>query len=397
MPKVHLTPSFVRSAACPLDQAKITFFDEVHTGLMLEVRPTGRKTFYQRYIDPRGNERQLKIGPADVITVEQARRKGRQIKADAILGPDPRDKRQEIRSSTTFASFIRDRYLPHVREYKRSWKTDETLLRLHIVPVIGHLYLDEVNEEHVAELIKIVRKKGYAITSANRVLVICRYAFNLALKWKLPGLTTNPTAPLPLGPKSHMERYLSAEETRRLLESIHEDENQVAAKAILLLLLTGARRNEVTQARWDYVNLRQSTLLVPISKSGKPRKITLSDQAIALLKSIKRTRGNPYIFPSPITGRPCASIFYPWQRIRKRAGLADVRLHDLRHSFASFLVNAGVSIYSVQRLLGHAYIETTQRYAHLSSDTLKDAAEVASAFVSAAGNCKHSAGTKQAP
>jgi integrase len=160
------------------------------------------------------------------------------------------------------------------------------------------------------------------------------------------------------------------------------DENRTAAQAIMLLLLTGARRNEITQAKWEYVNWERRTLLVPLSKSGKPRAIALNGQALELLRAIPRIDGNPYIFPSEVTGRPSPSLYFPWDRIRERAGLYSVRLHDLRHSFASFLVNQGISLYVVQGLLGHSHARTTQRYAHLAQQTLLDAAEVVSTIVS---------------
>ena len=115
---------------------------------------------------------------------------------------------------------------------------------------------------------------------------------------------------------------------------------------------------------------------MPRAKSGRPRSIHLNSAALDLLRAIERTDGNPFIFPSPVTGRPSPSLHFPWWRIRERAGLLDVRLHDLRHSFASFLVNQGVSLYVVQGLLGHTQARTTQRYAHLANDTLADAAEV---------------------
>jgi integrase len=179
----------------------------------------------------------------------------------------------------------------------------------------------------------------------------------------------------------HRQRFLTPEETQRVIASINAEENKVAARAITLLLLTGARRNEVTHAKWDYVNWQQRTLLVPVSKSGRPRAVALNAAAVALLQSLPRMPGNEYIFPSRHTGRPSPSLFFPWDRIRRRAGLTDVRLHDLRHSFASFLVNNGVSLYVVQDLLGHTQPRTTQRYAHLARQTLLDAAEVVSTVI----------------
>jgi integrase len=164
---------------------------------------------------------------------------------------------------------------------------------------------------------------------------------------------------------------------RALINALKDDQNVQAAKAIELLLLTGARRNEITHARWEYVNLQQKTMLVPLSKSGKPRTISLNKAACYLISRLPSRGESPWLFPSPITGRPCPALYYPWVRVRKRAGLTNLRLHDLRHSYASNLVNGGVSLYVVQQLLGHTNPRTTQRYAHLEQETLAKAAEVA--------------------
>ena len=177
-------------------------------------------------------------------------------------------------------------------------------------------------------------------------------------------------------PEVHRQRFLTPEETQRLVASIHADKNQIAAKAIMLLLLTGARRREVTGARWEDVDWEKRTLLVPVSKSGKPRTIALNAAAIALLRTALSDSASAYVFPTQLSG-----LFCPWNRIRRRAGLADVRLHDLRHSFASFLVNQGVSLYVVQGLLGHTQARMTQRYAHLAPQTLLDAAEIAALVI----------------
>jgi len=345
------------------------------------VRPSGGKTYYQRYTDDHGRERQFKIGPADVLTVEQARRQARSVIKRAIVGADPQEKRAELRTVPILAEFARERYLPYVQGYKRSWHYDEIILRLHIVPVLGPLPLDEIRQENVADLLQGMRDRGYIGATTNRSLVLLRYMFNLARKWRTPGVQENPTAGLALAPEVQRQRFLSADEIARVVAAIEVDENPIAAQAIKLLLLTGARKTEVTKAKWEYVDWDKCTLFVPIAKSGRPRTIALSAAAMDLLRSIKRLPGNPYVFPSPTNEKPCMTLQSEWERIRHRAGLTEVRLHDLRHTYASFLVNQGVSLFVVQGLLGHTSAKTTQRYAHLAPKTLLDAAEIVGSLV----------------
>ena len=250
-----------------------------------------------------------------------------------------------------------------------------TVLRAHVAPHLGHLFLDQITTEHIVDIVTAMQSDEYAPGTIGRVIVILRYLFNLTRKWDVLKANGNPAAYIPVPPDVQRNRFLDKGEIKRLVDVLVADENQVAAKAILLLLLTGARRNEITHARWEHVDLEASTLFVPLSKSGKPRHVFLNADAVDVLKSIPRLPSNPYVFPSPVTGRPCASVYFPWHRIRTKAGLADVRLHDLRHSFASALVNDGKGLYAVQRLLGHTTGKATQRYAHLARETLADAAE----------------------
>jgi integrase len=221
--------------------------------------------------------------------------------------------------------------------------------------------MDEITGAPIADLLQKVSDKGYSAGTTNRIIVLLRYVFNLAKKWSVPGASGNPTVGFKTAPEVCRQRYLTDEELQRLIAALDRDQNQVAAKAIRLLLLTGARRNEVTRARWEHLDWERKILLVPMSKTGRPRVITLNSAAIELLRSIVRSDDNPFIFPSAVTGRPCPSLHFPWLRIRRGADLLDLRLHDLRHSFASFLVNSGVSLYTVQHLPYAAPYDTALR------------------------------------
>jgi integrase len=373
VPKVLLTAETIRRSTCPVGVRKINLFDTRVPGFMLEIRSSGGKTFYQRYRDDHGREKQFKIGSASVLTISKARRRARDVLVSSMVGNDPQKERQILRRITSLAEFSQQTYLPFATNTKRSWRTDETILRLHILPQLGHLTIDQISDRNIAKLLSGLQQQGYSTGTTNRVLVLLRFMFNLGRKWDILGFKTNPTAGLKTAPDVCRQRYLTRAEAQRLLSALADDENQVAASAIRLLLLTGGRRNEITYAKWEYVDWERQTLLVPRSKTGRARSIYLNSTAMELLRSIPRH--NSYIFPSPVTGRPSPSLYFPWSRIRRRCGLPDVRLHDLRHSFASFLVNDGVSLYVVQGLLGHTQVRATQRYAHLASDTLSDAAE----------------------
>ena len=375
MSKIHLTAGIVRRTICPADRAKVDLFDTSQRGFLLEIRRSGGKTYYQQFVDARGRTKQLRVGPADVLTLSSARQIAKRAVADALRGDDPKARRDEMRTTLTLGEFVRDYYLPHVIRSKRSWKTDETILRIHVLPVLGAAFLDEIRADAIDRILTRLTANNYSSGTTNRVVIVLRHAYNLAIKWQMPFVVKNPTDGIRLAADVTRERFLSVDEARQLIAAIEADQNEPARRAIMVLLLTGARRNEITQARWEYINWQKKVLLVPLSKSGKSRAVALNELALRLLRETPRILGNPYVFPSGKTGRPCASLHFPWDRIRKRAGLLELRLHDLRHSFASFLVNQGVSLYVVQGLLGHAHSRYTQRYAHLTTDTLIEAAE----------------------
>jgi integrase len=379
MPKIALSQQLVKSTTCPLGKAKWDLFDSNCKGLMLETRSTGGKTFYLRYQDARGKTRQLKLADERDISYVQAKQLAEKHRNSIAMGLDPSDEKQSLKQAPTVAQFIHQSYLPFVQGYKRSWKCDLSLLKNHVEPVWGKKYLDQVTKADVVALFA-GHRKTYTPGSCNRLLILIRFMFTLALRWETPGLKTNPAKDHPLlKEQNQRERFLSEPDAQALFAAIKQSTNPMLQHIIPMLILTGARKREVLDARWEDIDFEHKSWRIHTTKSGQPRYVPLSAGAIAVLDGLPRN--GEWIFANEDTGKPYASIYASWHTARTRAGLADVRVHDLRHSFASFLVNAGRSIYEVQRLLGHAHIRTTQRYAHLSKDTLLDATNAVNSAV----------------
>jgi len=228
-------------------------------------------------------------------------------------------------------------------------------------------------------------EKGFKPGSANKLPIFLCAAFNLAIKWQITGVINNPASNCDLFPENNkIERYLTQSEAKRLMTVVEVSDNKSLKYIVMFLLLTGARRNECLHAEWDHFDFKAMTWTIPLSKSGKPHHVPITDSLLSLLQSVPRKADSAYVFPNMKTGKPYVSIYHSWDTARKQAGLADVRLHDIRHTFASTLVNSGRSLYEVQHLLGHHNIAVTQRYAHLSNDSLMAAASCASSLVPAA-------------
>ena len=387
MPAVRLTPALVarRLAGAPVAAARKLFCAEVR-GLYLELRPTGAASWGYRYLDERHRQRQMTLGDASAMPLAEARERARAAARLLAGGVDPRPQRAAPAPAATLTlqRFAVEHYLPHAQLNKRSWRTDQAILRNHLLPVLGAMPLDTITLRDVRSLQHRFAASGAAAGTVNRRLVLLGYLFSCATRWGMLEEGANPVRRVePLPDHGARERFLSADESRRLLAQLAAEPNRAVASLVLLLLYTGARRSEIANARWQDVDLDRGLLRVPLAKSGKARHIVLSAPAVTLMRGLPRFAGCDLLLPNPRTRRPLCGVFEVWHRIRSRAGLPGLRLHDLRHSYASFLVNAGRSLYEVQHLLGHANPRTTMRYAHLSQATLHEAANVVGALLQA--------------
>ena len=284
-----------------------------------------------------------------------------------------------------FDAFVSDIYLPHVKLRKRSWDVDERIARQHLSPTFGDRRLADIQQHEVEIWLYILSAKGLAPATCNRILAVFKTICSLAeMRGILPPGQSPCAGVAPFKIRTQRERYLTQDEAQRLMRAL-EKSDRPEAFALRLLLLTGARKSEILKARWENVRLDQRLLTVPLSKSGRPRHILLSEEAIKVLRALPRTPGNPWLFPGHAPGKPLSDIYKFWNELRRSLGIADVRIHDLRHTFASFLVNTGHSLYEAQKMLGHSDPRTTMRYAHLGQASLLAAAETVSGFFTASG------------
>lgn len=386
MPSVKLTPAFVKNQLqCPPGKRKIEYCDTAFPGLYVEVRATspGQGTYYLRYKNQRATTRHVKIGRSTELTLTQARKKAKEIKAEVVLGADPQAERRRKRTIPTFAQFAHEQYLPYTKPRKRSWKTDVSILNNHLLPMFGEYPLDEISRPQISAFHTSVRATGLAPATCDLFLIVLRRMLNLAVEWEI--LSRNPASKIEMfNVDNRKERYLTDAEMKRLLQILKTDNNRPVCLVILFLLSTGARVQEALKACWEYIDLDKRVWRIPSinSKSKRPRVVPLNDMALNVLNACKKMNPDTaHVFISGHTGKPLTNIRMIWYRLREAAGLDDFRIHDCRHNFASTLVNSGRSLYEVQQILGHHDPKVTMRYSHLSTDALQAAASSASSVL----------------
>lgn len=274
-------------------------------------------------------------------------------------------------------AFVFHIYLPHIKVYKRSWRTDARIASRHLSSSFGACPLARISRGEIEDWLQGLLERGFAPASCNRFLAVLKTIYTVAENRGILPPGGSPCRGISgFRASAQKERYLSRHEAESLMRAL-KDSPHPHAQALQLLLLTGARKNEILKARWENMDLERGLLTIPVSKSGRTRHIVLSEAAIEVIRNLPRTK-SPWLFPGHAKGKALSDVYLFWNSLRRELGLRDVRIHDLRHSFASFLVNAGHTLYEVQKMLGHADPRTTMRYAHLEQATLRSAAEAVS-------------------
>ena len=404
-----ITKSSVDALKCPDGKDREILWDTHLRGFGVAAFRNGGRVYMVQYRQ-HGRSRRSRLGEHGKLTPDEARTLAKGMLGDATKGADPIEERRKARAVPTFASVANDFLTVHVAAKRKGRTGDEygRILKTHILPAIGAKRIVDLKRADVARLHSKLAKAPYA---ANRAVAVVSAVWNFAAKRDEVAFANNPAKGVERFPEKARERFLTSDELGQLGTALAEGEgtgfayavdetkakakhapkadkrrtklDPFAAAAIRLLILTGARLREILGARWENVDLERGILFLPDSKTGK-KPLYLSAAAQLVLASIPRIAGNPHIIAGDGEGAGRADLNKPWRAVTKAAGLDGVRLHDLRHSFASFGAGASLGLPIIGKLLGHSQAATTHRYAHLDADPLRRAAETIGATISAA-------------
>ena len=369
------------------DPAKLTakakvadqyLWDDELPGFGVKVTPANKKVFLIQYRVGRGassRTRRVTLGNLGPVTCDEARTRAKELLGMTKQNKDPAAELDAQKAEKTLGQIIEKFEKDHIepntkpltaKEYKRA-------LKLHVPQnlrrrAIGSITLPDMSRLHQDLSVKPGR------TQANKVLAILSKLFSWAEKHGYRPAGPNPCRHVERHEETKRERFLSPMELGKLGKSLAAEPRVYVVAAIRLLLFTGARLNEILTAKWEWVDFKQGTIRLPDSKTGA-KTLYLNAPALAVLEALPRVRGNPFIVVGEKDGAHLVNMQKPWRAIRKAAGVDDVRLHDLRHTFASVGVTGGGSLPIVGALLGHSQPQTTDRYSHLASDPLRAASD----------------------
>lgn len=376
-----LTPTAARA---------IYLWDDRLPGFGVKCLPSGKKRYVLKYRANGGGrkapQRWLSLGTHGVVTPDQARRMAQQALAAVTSGDDPQGSKLRKREAPTledvwqrFSVELLPLRKPRTRaDYKSQWSRT-------LAPTLGAKSVELITRSDVERMHKSLGATPY---QANRLLALLSRLMNMSEAWDLRPVGSNPCRFVERFKEVPRNRYLSRNELASLGATMQlmvdrQELSRDAANAIRLLLLTGARLNEILSAEWQWLDIERSLLQLPDSKTGA-KAVFLSEVALAVLADQRAHAGsNDKMFPGPGAKGQMVNLRKPWQRVCKKAGLENVRLHDLRHTAASVAVAEGASLPVIGRLLGHSQAQTTQRYAHVDNDpALRAANAIGSAMLS---------------
>jgi len=366
--------------------------DDQRTGLYLKLTSTGA-VYYWRYRNEKNSTKHMRLSSTVDISLEEVRDQVKALRAERALGHYP-DTGQSKTNKTVigFRDYALAGYLDLAKSYKKSWPKDLGIINNYLIPLLKNKPLEKITRSELQKLHMKLKQEPHNLSNAmcNHVIKCARFILSTAIQEEL--IENNVLKGFRMYREDNrVENYLDDQQLRRLLFVLNNEKGKkirMTCMVCLFLLSTGARLNEALSSRWENIDRKNRLWLIPStdSKSSVRRSVPLNDAAIDVLDQLGTEDDYDHLFVSfrSHTGEPLRSIARGWSSLRKKAGLEFLRIHDLRHNYASMLVNNGVSIYSVSQVLGHSSVIVTQRYAHLSTKTLQDASQSAARCINAA-------------
>jgi len=364
----------------PVREKPFFLFDDSLPGFCVRIAPNGKRHYYLQYMKHKKTKR-CPLGMHGILTAEAAREKAIAVLAQINDGADPVAE-SVARASEPTVRDLADRYLKEHADIHCKALTAEGYrfyLRRTILPALGDFKVADVTRKDIA---KFHASLSHVPFTSNRCLQIISKMFNLAEMWGMRPDGTNPRRHIRKYEENKRERYLSKEESKRLGEVLtaaknNTAENPIGAYCIEILLYTGCRCGEMQTLKWEYIDWENSCLRLPDTKTGA-RVVYVGQHVLTTLREIEnlpqRPRDNPYVFWGGRDNDFIRDLQKPWRKYRDAAELLDMRIHDLRHSFASYAISQGMTLAMVGKLLGHTQAQTTARYAHLMADPVREAA-----------------------
>ncbi len=387
--KVKLTQKFIdRDLLCPEGKKQIEFCDTELPGLYVLVSSISPciGTYYLRY-KVAGKTKHKKIGRTTDINLKEARDSAKLFKLEISQGNDPQADTKKKRNEMTYGEFMEEYYFPYITPRRRSAKGYRQMFDTHLKRVFGGLKVNQITKILVQTFQNDLRSLGLANGTINRYQQLLKSSLNYGISMEIIDIHNNPASRLALLPEEGKERFLSEEEVSRLMKVLNND-NQQISKIVQFLLASGLRLNECLRAEWKNLDMQNKLMVIP-SKNAKSKKVDSIPINTVMLKILEScSRSTPYPFENPKTGKPYVSIKKGFAKLMRQAGIEGVTAHTMRHSFASILINQGVSLYLVQRLLRHSSSKVTEKYSHLTNTSVMAASDAISEtlFRAAAGN-----------
>ena len=362
---------FVKSLEVPASKHKI-FYDSKLTGFGVRITNRGTTSFVLRYVF-KGRDRTYTLGSYPALNTTSARNLATEIKGDVIRGIDPLEQKIGSLAIPTFAEFVEDFLKLRAKTIRATTLKDyqNYFFAKYLIPRWGKIKLDAIGKREIEVFHSSLSKTP---RMANRLVVLLNSVFNQAIEWEI--LIKNPAKGIKKFTEHKRERYLSETEIQKLFETLESEPSKINVAAVKLILLTGSRKGEVLSARWQDFDLENGIWSKPafLTKQNKSSVIPLNQEALQTIKGIERKAD--CLFYNEETKSHIKDLKRFWKGVCQKAGIKEARIHDLRHTFASVLINKGVGLEVIGKLIGHSNIKTTQRYSHLANSALKQATEL---------------------